>query len=426
MELRLSSRLALTQEDRLELRQGLTLALLQRISAMQAEVVGPPSDLLANVVGRVISSLEDPNLREALKAVFSDPQFLDRIMMDAPVLMKPTKKAVHECVARHFFDAHQGAFSVVEPEEKEQETHSEQKTSVVKFPYETFSRALSSPDELKMELATLNQEVRSNSGEGLMMRRREIKDALITAEMAKESLDLLERALALLLTTKESGAPEGAEPLLREFLTEYVVLRKLAFTISDRMQKRFASSFNRARRGESGRLEEAFLNTIGEYVLISMGIIDPDIFSLRKQVIEKEEADELRKTFKEVGISYDDLCKKYALKGEGKIFWNRWATLQVPATLDTDDRIRDFITKSVRDERGAILAAARYPEMFEEVLEAKEEHQGRSKEDVMELQDALRAIIAKTLEEEDVKETLKGLIKKRWYPELQTFFRKRK
>jgi hypothetical protein len=92
-------------------------------------------------------------------------------------------------------------------------------------------------------------------------------------------------------------------------------------------------------------------------------------------------------------------------------------------SLDTDERIRAFITQSIRAHRDTILAAADYPGIFAKVLEAKDENQGSTKEARVELQDALRGVIATALQEERLRDQLKQLIKKVWYPELKTFFR---
>lgn len=427
MEIRLGQRLQIKQEltvgQRIELRHGLTQALQQRISEVQREVVGPPQDLLKKVIERLIVVAQPPALQEALRAVSEEPRFLAEVISGASKLMRPTKRAIQETVIQQFYTAHRGEFRIHDETEQDPEgSRQDQSIEPTKFPMETFMRAFFSPGELAAEYELMEGELKKRTGdEGPLRRRREIKGAIEVAHAAQGHIQLLEQALTYFLTAKET--PTEARPLLQEFLTEYIVLGNLSFTISDRMQRRFASSFMRARPNEEERLENAFLNTIGEYVLISMGVIDPEIFRLQKMVIDEEEAKRLRQVFAEVGLSYDEICRKYALKGEGKIFWNRWATRGVPIGLDTDEQIRAFITESIRTQRERILVDANYSGLFQEVLEAKEENAGSRKENVASLQDALREIIAETLQEGRLQDTLKELIKNVWYPELQKFFK---
>ncbi|MFZ2834526.1 MAG: hypothetical protein WAZ64_00645, partial [Candidatus Moraniibacteriota bacterium] len=167
------------------------------------------------------------------------------------------------------------------------------------------------------------------------------------------------------------------------------------------------------------------INTIGEYSLISMGIITPEIFGLQKAELKDKLYENLKDGFFDKKKDLDEILKKFQLKTEGTIFWNRWKTIGIKPRAITDELVRSFITKTVRNDKDKLLEIYDYQDFFEEakriVLESK-----RSKNAKMSYKFELRKLLVEKLSDANSFNQLVVLAKKQWYQKLDMFYSQQK
>ena len=248
----------------------------------------------------------------------------------------------------------------------------------------------------------------------------EYREALTAADAFQDYAKMLEISMGYILSVKHDK--NSKLPEVQDFLRETVVLEKLKHTLSERIQKRFASRFSKITKNENEvSLRNAFMNTISEYVLTSMGVIDPEIFALKKADIDEKGVDELRQEFASDGLNLDKILKHYSLSPAGTIFWNHWNTLeQIPGRI-TDDSIRLFITETVRADEKGLLEVLNFPVFFKEIKGIVGEC-GNKVEERKDLVINLRKELTDLFSKESVRESLVKMIKEQWYPKLITFY----
>ncbi len=157
---------------------------------------------------------------------------------------------------------------------------------------------------------------------------------------------------------------DQSKPFL-DFFRYHVAMPHLAFVVSDRIQQRFASRFMDVRQQSSqDEFEIPFLNAIGEFVLVSMGIVDPRLFSVHNGEISDTKMDAAREMCSQVGVDLDQLMNHWKLTKEGTFFFSRYAMKGQRSCRVTDEFVRSFITQTVRSDQSAIIKASQFSDMF--------------------------------------------------------------
>jgi hypothetical protein len=111
------------------------------------------------------------------------------------------------------------------------------------------------------------------------------------------------------------------------------------------------------------------MNTIGEFILISFGVISPNVFTLRQGNIEPDMEEHMRSIMEESGLNFDKVMKDYNLTKRGGFFYQRWATLNERPSAVSDDNVREFLTKTVRKDSDKLLEASGFEGIVEEIKE---------------------------------------------------------
>jgi hypothetical protein len=183
--------------------------------------------------------------------------------------------------------------------------------------------------------------------------------------------------------------------------------------------------------------ENAFLNVVGEYVLVSMGVIRPEIMALRKGHVDGVAVGIVRDSLQAKGRDLSSLLQKYKLKEAGPLFWYRYTPAYERPGREVDGLLRDFITVGVRTEKTRVLAATDYPTLFAEAKEIahaegesfpveddqEDDAGGNEEEEARRYQ--LRSLLDRHLRTAQCEAEIRELIKSTWFPALNGFLRQK-
>lgn len=188
--------------------------------------------------------------------------------------------------------------------------------------------------------------------------------------------DTMAQSLHFLLTTKitkEENEKKNTEKNILDFLREKVILEQVSDFSSERLLKRFLYKFpsfqTKNQINNCRDLKSRTINTIGEFILISLGIISPKMFKLYNFSIEPEKIDDLIKNTDYTREELTNLFNYYNLRGiNGKpIFYNRRFTENQIPSKETDELVKDFI-KELKTYENEILKSFWYEEFKKNVI----------------------------------------------------------
>ena len=194
------------------------------------------------------------------------------------------------------------------------------------------------------ELLELVRSKKVEPTEGLMQEIREAQtlQRLVqdTAEFRKAAASVIE----FLVTT-----PTPASSPIQRALMEGFLLDHCDFLASERLLKRFAAMLEKSSPDTRNidRLRVPFVNILGEYALMGLGIISPDLFR-----VVRASVDEKNPTIEEAG-TVRTLLDRFGLRSEA-FFYSRYAIQGVRPSAATDDFIRDFITSIPRKDAALV------------------------------------------------------------------------
>ncbi len=215
----------------------------------------------------------------------------------------------------------------------------------------------------KIELQTIIEGLgRGTATDGAIKELSEANRLLQLYENYRDTFEQIVEFIQLIL-----GFPSDVANPLRRALVDIYMIDQAGYIVSERLLKRFAATFSRRRRDITfNNLNVGVANIIGEYLLVGMGVIDPEIFKLMSGKVNYDVDEEIsiRQDEKQkIGI----LMKKYDLNN-GKFFYNRYATLMVKPGLKTDEIIRDFLTRDVRAVRTALCSTVGLQSLIDRYL----------------------------------------------------------
>ncbi|MFZ2882166.1 MAG: hypothetical protein WA019_03770 [Candidatus Moraniibacteriota bacterium] len=419
----MEQQLRMNQSLEIKIKMELAQALALNLEDAQAGIFGSPEEILQGVLSANLELVSNESLREGLKAFILDPMFCQQMVKNKMIMAAPTENSVKMMIVDYLHDVFRGEFNVGEENEKGKMVIKD----VLKFDKRFFIDANLDPQKQQEEIIKLEEIARSlgskgQDPDGVIRQIKQIRSALKASTASKDQRELLEKGVMFLLSLRNG---EG-ELELRDFFRELMIFGKLNVVISERMQKRFAASFSNINKDSNPeQFETAFINTIGEYSLISMGIITPEIFGLQKAELKDKLYENLKDGFFDKKKDLDEILKKFQLKTEGTIFWNRWKTIGIKPRAITDELVRSFITKTVRNDKDKLLEIYDYQDFFEEakriVLESK-----RSKNAKMSYKFELRKLLVEKLSDANSFNQLVVLAKKQWYQKLDMFYSQQK
>lgn len=388
----------MTPEQRLEHLQELRLQMSSSIGLTRLETFGQPVDLLAKAVDLTVQCVSDARLADAVRGFFQPEDLRRAIIESAGSLVNLTPRQVEMFVSRYLYKANDGRFSSSGGKQ-------------IRLDLGTLTWALTQPEEIRREIDGLTKAMRDGLNVSVE-RMRELRLAVRVAKDFSVRFKLMVRLLSFALNQTDAS---GEKPL-GDFLREMVVLSRLDFIVSERLIKRFVARFSRAARRSAESMTDAFLNLVGEYVLIGMGVVTPEIFGLGQFEIDRGQHEFAMESLKSIGMDIDVLMNYYNLKTSGRVFFSRYALAHVHSTAVTEAMIRRFIIETVRADSRAILLAADFPGFFREVRE----NIGRFS-DPEDLRETLAELFVSKMNSNDFQIALRHLIKNRWLAHLAIF-----
>lgn len=283
------------------------------------------------------------------------------------------------------------------------------KTNIVRV-----HQAFENPDEVEAEISRLEDLMRAQHEQGgnVTGLMNEIKENRTALEVHQELLPLVTNSVAL-LTLAYTIKDETGNSYLRSFFRDMLISSKLRFIASDRIIARFAGRFINIKRNSKPKDHAlAVVNTVFEYMLVAIGIVSPELFTLNfaKNEVDEEVLGDTQQEFKAI-------CKHWNLNTEGTFFWSRWALIGQKPSAVTDTKIRDMMRLFQREDADAVLQAVEFDELYKETVETldKFDDEEINRE---EAKSELRGSIAASLGSEVVTTLIIKLLQEKWYRRL--------
>jgi len=408
-------------ESRLELRHELAMRLKIEIESTRGRVVGDPQAILDNVIQYALDQLQDDNIKVAITSLLEDNELRYAMLGRTYDLANPNEKKIEDLIISYLYDKHRGQFSF-EPEDKKDENYTPDFLEVSKGYFSSAFTERKKQEEygqdLKLSIKTLADQGKDTTG--AQQDFRDVHNSLLVAAAMQETKSILEKGFTFAMFIRDSAK----NPVLRNFMRELFLLEKFDMAVSERMEKRFATSFMGSRNRSKEAMKNAFINTIGEYVLISMGIVSPEVFTLQGFDQDRFEYESLKESLAESGLNLDQISAQYNLNKEGSVSWNRWKTIGMKPTIITDERVREFITKTVRADSEAIISGLDYDSLYGRAREISS--CAKTKEEKEDANTELRELLVDTLSRESNVDLLIDLMKNHWYEKMDIFYSQQK
>ena len=405
----------LEEQIRLEHRITFTLRLAHNLVRLRESGPDRPELCVANAAAEVVDCLSkrpmDSRVRARLCAYLQDQQLQQYVAAKPYGLAQGDQAGVAQFLVDFLYESLGGGQKLTlqlqdaAAEAVGLEAH--QETSRGRF-VSAFLR----PEELEAECRRM-EGLADVGGVGFGQELREMHSALQIRRALEGDFNLLQAVLLKCLSIRREGEP----PILLDFVRELVILRQFAPVLSERIQKRFAERFRCVRENAlPEQYRDAMLNTIGEFVLASLGIVAPSLFQIMQREIDQLSTLIAEQACDESDYDLQQAFGYWKLKPRGTIFWNRWAVRgQRPSPL-TDDLIRRFLTQTVRKSGEDLLAAIAFDQI---VAGAKEVTRDNSAED---REDELRSLLLEHLELPAFLAAISEHMRTDWYRQLAVFW----
>lgn len=405
--LSLGHSLCLAQRNTLsiELRLSQDLALTVRQSRPPGSP-GNPGDILTKILREIADVVTHKQLQAAIRGLADDKNLINGLILHKEDLAVLRKGRLEQFAADHIYtiSTQDGKFVHATDTEGKPLLNPPKTTGIL------FRRALLKPEEIEREITVFKEMMGSSASKRVntMAEHLEMVAAEKVAHQIRPIFESFCAVLELIFAKKTTD-----EITVAQFLRDAAILDQLDLVMSERLIKRFVKRFNRVgRKAQAENFEEAMLNTIAEYTLISMGVISPDIFTLRRGEVDTEALAAAEVKLSEVGIDLGSVLQHYNLNRSGNIFWYRYATTKMTPGRASEQLVRGFITDTVRKDRAVILQALEYPELFEQFKLAKVE---REPEDFVEV---ITERLTERLSGNPFQSAHLTLLRK-WYPRLE-------
>jgi len=395
-------------------RMALCQKMVDTLEAIRSKGGSSPGEVTKKVIRQLLDSVTQPTLREGLEGILSVESLQQKLINNAASFALPTRAHLHRFSIEYIHErsTDKGVYSYARGAGGEVLAN-QPKTSAA-FLIEAFEDPAKFEVRLAAHQEMLTGMARSSSRHVSFDELHELQDARMVIEHVRPSVDALSQAFMFLLSKKD----EQGQSILKNFLTDVAVLEKLDCFASERLQKRFVHRFKRVRmHSDADTFEEAMLNTIGEYTLVSMGIIAPEIFVLSRGEIPVEMFKEIGSDLAKEGIDLKKLLGSYRLRSEGTFFFNRYHTIGRRPCAITDDLIRTFITRTVREDRKAVLEAVKFEDEF--LPKVAKVVEGSDHED---LEESLRESLIELFNDEEFQMKFLALLRG-WYKYFDMFYR---
>jgi len=423
LEMRPSLSLRAEQRQNLKLEQAAKIEMVQRLNLeiknVRGEIHESPEDMVGDVMRKVIGGAPEP-INQAAEQLFGSGDQQHILLNDVTRLVQPTDSNLSAFAIDYLYKTQRdnnNCFTITDAENKNPPERTE-----ISFDY--FNRAMRKDKMFDDEYSILEQQVKAvgatSDVTATLAAMREMRNAKFVAQQLSEAGSNIAGLMRYLLNENVDG-----EPLLSNFLTDAYLLGKLDFLASERLLKRFSRHFADKPPKEIRDVREydlTFLNSTGEFVLISMGIISPSIFTLQKAQVDDLSVNEICEEAKADRIDLRGILAKNGFSTRGTIFWNRYHTPDMKPTAITDEKIREFITRTVRKDADALLEAAGYRNFVSNLSDEYANFTTADRKDREAVKDFFFQNCADLFHNPDFLHKIAELIKTKWRNELVIFY----
>lgn len=412
-EAKLDQRLELKQRlaETLEQRQALRLAVVSRFEELFRSSGDAPEIMVDDVIGRAFGALP-PASRKICEETLGMFPTLGRDMIGHSHLLALTNAGrMSEFALRVLYAMQDGQFF-------DDDGDKERRASLADIVKTLRDRtwAERERDHVKRLMAT-----QAGTGGALVDDYRRLEKSLQITELLKPSIDQLAAFVRIVLSARDPQTGETIQACIRE----QAIVEKFFPLASARVEQRLVTSMQKiAAKDGPERFEHATLNSIGESLLVALGVLAPELFEIKH--LSNETLEDGERSFAELGYDVAAMRHLFEERKAKGVFWHRWKTTTVKPGALTDLAVREFITEHLRQDRVAVLEACQYPEFFAQSQELAVERRAAK-------EPTERAILTATMESHAMEmlggaglhECLKKLSAGSWYRDLDTFFQKR-
>lgn len=440
MSLRMSQEQSITQRLEMAQRVALLQSTLQQMTAtialLRAETPGSFKECVPNVLARVLEcgkrQIRQAEVLTAMQSLFETGTFQATVNDEVWNLSSATRQSLDFFAVRLLEQTLQknSAGKLLIPRGlKEEDLHAiNMDSTVVRY----FRDAFLQPQKLQQDLDGMKELAQTSGGNGLntgaVQDIGEINIALRAHKLMGAHYHTCRSLVKLALSISDGG-----EPLFMNFLRDFVVMSKLDYVLSLRIQRRFAARFEQAGpKARKKNYRDAMLNSIGEFVLVSLGIIAPSVFALKSAEIDEvgylfaeqnfDDMDDEEENQTPADVELSKWMKQYRLQTKGRIFWNRWAMVGRQPTAFTDESIRSFIRQTVAKCTDELLEAVDFDDVFRRCQDVNAEARESEDDDDEATEALLGEVLADAFDSTKFREILQCHMRGDWYRELKVFW----
>ncbi|MFW0862260.1 MAG: hypothetical protein ACKKL6_01615 [Candidatus Komeilibacteria bacterium] len=394
----------LSPEQALELKLSLSQELSLDMIELLDESDDNPEATLDIVLQQVCKAIDSEELREAFQTVFGLNLLREILIKDHLELSVYSESSIRSTVVNFFAKMYKDGFPDLSSSGNK--LHDKVPEGLV---IKVFSQGR---EQSERDLNFLKETLKSQTDyRGTMEAFNELSNAIKIFDQYSVQVDNMCNIIL--------HACQVHNQILISFFRDLVMIKQLNFLFAEKIQKRFVKKFRQIRRFDStDSLANHMLNTISEYVLVGMGIVSPKLFSLRVFQQDPQYLKDIDEKLEKSGLTAKQLLQHYNLQTTGTVFFHRWHVLGHKLTRITDNLIRLFMTKTVRQCADELLTALDFESLIEEIKDLQGQKLKPTDLDV-----GIRELLVKSFTKKSFLRLIKGKIKTDWYRHLVIFLR---
>ena len=353
--------------------------------------------LLKSIVKELAGSITNETLKQSIEGLMDVDSLRELILARGKPLAFPKsnlefKKTLKNIVATFFYHGTAQGGKIIFKDAKGYESSKEVDRG-------NFEEAYLDPGAIEEKISQFGELLRREiAGEGMNAGWARLRHAKEAVQELRPQMDMMVRILEALFSLRR----EGQAPV-SDFLKGLVVEKEAKFIISARLLSRFTTRFStKIRTGKEEEFKIAFTNLIAEYVLIAMGVLDPEIFqlmSLHKELVKNEKSEK-----------------------KGGRFWQCRRLKGKPISGKSDQEVLRFITKTARESSDRLCEETNFHALFSGIQMEASNYSGKGElTRNEEFREFLQNEFVEFLSSKSVQKALLKEVKDRWYPELDQF-----
>lgn len=421
--------MGLDQRQMLEQRQEQRLSTAQRQEMRQEMAAQMGGDLQGHfkedspdrpersydtVIVKLAALAIDEQTRKAIEDLMLD-KHIKASMLDNPVVYASGNlRKIPEVIGKGIFAKFGGNFPIHDTDSA---------TTTRAWFLDAIQNPVAVQDKIDSQERALSGDIgREIAGEGAARALNEMKNAITVVDQLRAHIETFRVIMEMLMQHSIDG-----EMILQQFFRDRLAFERFAPVVSERLQHRFTTRALQLTKNEGPKsLHYTTLNTVGEYTLLSLGVIAPALFVRMAGEVDEEAYQTAREVLQGEGVDLDEQMRRWKLHQEGTFFYHRYAIKSEKPTKITDELIRQFITETVRKDMQNVLDALEYDRsFFPRIKTSVHEEHDRSVAGRKNAHDDVREAMITAFGSQKFKDYLRKMIAGPWYEKLNIFMAKK-